>query len=56
MVFKGIETENGDIILKAQKPLTWWQRLMARLALWAARTAWAVGWFGLGVLVGMLLQ
>jgi len=54
MEFKGEETDNGMIVLKAKHPPGFWERLAANLQ-------WFIGWlaytaivFGLGVLVGIL--
>lgn len=56
MEFKGEETDNGLIVLKAKHPPGFWQRLAESLQ-------WFIGWltytaivFGLGVMVGIIME
>lgn len=56
MEFSGQENDNGIIMLKAKHPPGWWARTAARLE-------WFIGWvvysgivFGLGLLVGVVID
>ena len=54
MMFKGQETENGNIVLIAQHRPGCLARFEAVAQLWLAKVMLAGLWFGLGFLVGLL--
>lgn len=54
MQFKGTETEDKTIVLKAQYPPGCLDRINAAAALWLGRLLVAGLWFGLGLIIGWL--
>ena len=54
MQFKGLETDGGNIILKAQHSPGSLGRFEASAQLWLARLLMAGAWFGLGLIIGWL--
>lgn len=51
MQFKGVETETGDIVLKAQHPPGCRGRIEATAARWLERGLWV----GLGAALGLVM-
>ena len=54
MHFKGMETDDQTIILKAQHPPGCLDRINTAAALWLSRLLVAGLWFGLGLIIGWL--